>query len=112
MKHHKLLLFRGIGATLTVNITVDKDRVTIHDNIAITSHTEQKNICQRIKVFDDLPLCIQKRNWRSLRRKWRAHNLLYRLPFLSTETKERLRHVDFDDEPLWRRAVYFILAIF
>lgn len=48
------------------------------------------------------------RSFNSYIREWRAHNLLYKLHFKVERTKD----VDLDiNEPLWRRACYFILSL-
>ncbi len=111
MKQYEILIDLDDKPGKLVRINVGDSSVTIPNSAEITRRKEQKFICQLIKTFSGLPASVEKRSWRSLRREWRAHNLLYRLPFLPSGWKERLRDVDMDAEPLWRRAVYFVLAL-
>ena len=99
------------GAGVWLRVDVFSDSVTIYDAHKVRNRAAQKSVCQAIKRWPDLPDCIQKRSWRSLRREWRAHGLLYRLPLLPSGWKERLKDVDLDNEPPIRRAAYFVLAI-
>lgn len=106
----KYEVYAGKGVWLRVDVSADC--VTIHDAHKVRNRQAQESVCKAIIHWDNIPACIRKRGWRSLRREWRAHNLLYRLPPLPSGWKERLKDVDLDNEPLYRRAVYFILAIF
>lgn len=93
-----------------LRVDVSATCVTIHNSVEVTDRVMQANVCKKIKSWLEVPDCIKTRSWRSLRNEWRAHNLLYRLPFTPASWKERLKDVDLDAEAFWRRAVYAILA--
>lgn len=93
-----------------VRIVFFDSSVCILNSVALNEHDAQKYVCKFIVNYEDTPENVKKRGWRSLRREWRAHNLLYHLPLLPKGWKDRLRDVDLDSEPLWRRVVYAILA--
>ena len=81
--------------------------ICVKDSYKITSIREIERRCRAIVAWESCPECLRRRGWRSLAREWMGHNLLYDLHI----ARERTRDVDLDDEPGWRRAIYFELSI-
>ena len=53
------------------------------------------------------PQCLRLRGVDSLCQEWMGHNLLYEWNILRSHTAD----VDFDDEPGWRKAGYWVLSL-
>ena len=99
------------GGIIRVKVEVNYQSVTIRNSADVSNRELQTSACRQIKALPDIPDCIKARSFASLVNEWRAHNFLYRLPLLPSGWRERLRVVDLDAEPLWRRVVYLILAL-
>lgn len=99
------------GGIIHVKVEVNYQSVTIRNSADVSNRELQTSACQQIKALPDIPDCIKARSCASLVNEWRAHNFLYRLPLLPSGWRERLRVVDLDAEPLWRRVVYLVLSL-
>ena len=76
MKQYEILIDLADQPGKLVRINVGDSSVTIPNSVEITRRKDQKFICQLIKTFSGLPASVEKRSWQSLRREWRAHNLI------------------------------------
>ena len=83
--------------------------VTIYDSYKVIHTGDMEFLIQKIR-YDYLlnDYIINKRSMSSLVNEWKAHNLLYDLHLFRSHTK----NVDLNDEPWYRRTIYWILSKF
>lgn len=83
-----------------------QDSVHIENSHECLERAIQMTIIRGILQDPKCPECVRRRTETSLLNEWIAHNVLYNLGI----QKERTGSVDFDAEPVWRCAIYSLIA--
>lgn len=84
-----------------------KNCLSIFDSYKVTKEKDMITFLTQIRYENPYKqYIIWRRSIQSLVNEWKAHNLLYNLHLFRSHTQT----VDLDDEPWYRRSIYWILS--
>lgn len=90
-----------------ITYKLTKNCLTIYNGYQTTDKKTMVSFISSLRDNEGKDTIMAHRTVKSMVREWRAHNLMYNLHLFRSHTQD----VDIDNEPWYRRFVYFFLSL-